>query len=72
MLDWSPDRNGPGGPVGPEGQSGQRAEPAVTDLDRLAMNSPSGSAIPNSHDVNERLACSTDTRDAANDAEVPA
>jgi hypothetical protein len=33
-------------------RSGQtrRAEPAVTDLDRLAMNSPSGSAVPNSHD----------------------
>jgi hypothetical protein len=30
--------------------SGQRAEPAVTELDRLAMNSPPGSAVPNSHD----------------------
>ncbi len=30
---------------------GQRAEPAVTALDRLAINSPSGSAVqvPNSH-----------------------
>ncbi len=27
-------------------RSVQRAEPAVTELDRLAMNSPPGSAVP--------------------------
>jgi hypothetical protein len=32
------------------GLSGQRAEPAVAELDLLAMNSPMGSAVPNSHD----------------------
>jgi hypothetical protein len=34
-------RNGPRA-----ARSGQRAEPAVTELDRLAMNSPLGSAVP--------------------------
>jgi hypothetical protein len=41
-----PVRNGP-----PAGRSGQRAELAVAELTRLAMNSPSGSAVPISHDV---------------------
>ncbi len=46
-------RNGPRA-----ARSGQRAEPAVTELDRLAMNSPPGSAVPNSHDgaLREQLA----------------
>jgi hypothetical protein len=35
----------------PAGRSGQRAEPAVEELHRLAENSPSGSEVPNSHDV---------------------
>ncbi len=48
-------------------RSGQRAEPAVTERDRLAMNSPPGSAVPNSHDFSERLVADTN---AASDAEV--
>jgi hypothetical protein len=47
-LRWT-GRNGPRA-----ARSGQRAEPAVTELDRLAMNSPPGSAVPNSHDGRDR------------------
>jgi hypothetical protein len=52
-------------------RSGQRAKQEVTELDGLAMNSPSGSAVPNSHDVSESLTerLVTDTN-AASDAKV--